>query len=196
MSFDRLGSLFTGELVRLAAKQADDNKLIAGWHDSAEYLRYLDDDPARPRSAEEVNQRDKDRHDHGNGFEFMLHTLADDKVIGFGGLWGQWNHRNFWLGIGIGEPDYRSRGYGTDAMRLLVGYGFRELDAYRIQLGVLSTNLRAIRCYEKVGFVREVVKRAEVYRDGQRIDMYYMGLLRSEWEAQRMAVLAREGRST
>ncbi|MHB8627421.1 MAG: GNAT family N-acetyltransferase [Aggregatilineales bacterium] len=184
MTIDSLGTLFTGELVRLAAKQADDNKLIAGWHDNAEYLRLLDDDPARPRSAEELTKRDKDRHDHGNGFEFMFRTLADDKVIGFGGLWGQWNHRNFWLGIGIGEPDYRGKGYGTDAMLLLVGYGFRELDAYRIQLGVLSTNPRAIRCYEKVGFVREVVKRADIYRDGQRIDTYYMGLLRPEWEAQ------------
>ena len=82
MTIDSLGTLFTGELVRLAAKQADDNKLIAGWHDNAEYLRLLDDDPARPRSAEELTKRDKDRHDHGNGFEFMFRTLADDKVIG------------------------------------------------------------------------------------------------------------------
>ena len=178
------GTLFTGDLVRLAAKQADDNKLIARWHDDAEYLRFLDDDAARPRSVEALNQQDKDRHDRGNSFEFMFRTLVEDKVIGFGGLWGQWNHRTFWLGIGIGEAGYRGKGYGTDAMRLLVGYAFRELDAYRIQLGVLSTNARAIRCYEKVGFVHEVVKRADIYRDGQRIDTYYMGLLRAEWEAQ------------
>jgi RimJ/RimL family protein N-acetyltransferase len=191
MSYDRLGTLFTGSLIRLTAKQADDNKLIAAWHNDAEYLRLLDDDPARPVSVEELNKRDKDRHHHGNGFEFMFRTLAEDKLIGFGGIWLQWNHRTAWLGIGIGEPEYRGRGYGTDAMRLLVGYGFRELDLHRIQLGVLANNPRAIRCYEKVGFVREMVRRAEIYRDGQRIDAIYMGLLRSEWEAQANIVMGR-----
>ena len=184
MTAHPFGPLFTGELVRLTAKQADDNGLIAAWQNDAEYLRLLDDEPARPRSAQDLTRQDKDRHDNGHRFEFMFRTVAEDKLIGFGGMWINWNRRTGWLGIGIGEPEYRGRGYGTDAMRLLVGYGFRELDLYRIQLGVLAINPRAIRCYEKVGFIREMVRRAEIYRDGQRIDAIYMGLLRSEWDAQ------------
>ena len=179
-----LGTLFTGNLVRLTAKRAEDNNVIAGWQNDAEFLRLLDDEPARPRSPQELNKQDKDHQDHTSQFEFMFRTVADDRLIGFGGLWINWNHRTGWLGIGIGEPAYRGRGYGTDAMRLLVGYGFRELDLHRIQLGVLVNNPRAIRCYEKVGFVREMVRRAEIYRDGRRIDALYMGLLRSEWKTR------------
>jgi RimJ/RimL family protein N-acetyltransferase len=182
--------LFTGELVRLAAKQADDNKHLARWENDAEYMRFSEFNAVHPHSADELTRADennKDDHENGRAFRFMFRTLADDKAIGFGDLWIDWNHRNAWLGIGIGEPEYRSKGYGTDAMRLLVGYGFRELDLYRIQLGVFSNNPRAVRCYEKVGFVHEVVKRAEIYKDGQRIDGYYMGLLRPEWELQQRA---------
>lgn len=182
----QIGSLFTGKLVRLAAAQADDAKLQARWHNESEFLRLLDDDPALPRSVAHITRQETERREHhGNDrFEFMIRTLADNTLIGFGGIGARWNHRDAWLGIGIGDPAYRSRGYGTDAMRLLVGYGFRELDLHRITLSVLATNPRAIRCYEKVGFVCEVVNRADVYRDGQRIDVYTMGLLRREWEAQ------------
>jgi len=67
---------------------------------------------------------------------------------------------------------------------VLIGYGFRELGLYRITLSVFSYNTRAIRSYEKVGFVREQVQRAALFRDGERYDMYIMGLLRPEWEAQ------------
>ncbi|MHB8627420.1 MAG: GNAT family N-acetyltransferase [Aggregatilineales bacterium] len=190
MTVDKLGMLFTGDLVRLAAKQADDNKLVVQWENDAEYMRFLEFNAARPHSADELNRFDEDNkedHESGRAFEFMFRTITDDKVIGLGELWIQWNHRNAWLSIGIGEPEYRGKGYGTDAMRLLIGFGFRELDLHRIQLGVFSNNPRAIRCYEKVGFVREVVKRAEIYRDGQRVDGYVMGLLRSEWEAQQFS---------
>src|SRR5579859_6350552 len=179
-----LGDLFTGQLVRLTAKIPDDNKLIAKWSNDAEYLRLLNDNPAMPQSItalEKEDEEDKKRAGSGKNYEFMFHTIAEDKAIGFGGLWVNWNHQNGWIGIGIGEPDYRGKGYGTDAMRLLVNYGFRELGLYRVQLGVLSNNPRAIRCYEKVGFVREVVQRAEIYRDGQRWDTYIMGILRREW---------------
>jgi RimJ/RimL family protein N-acetyltransferase len=181
-----LGTLFTGKLVRLSAMQTEDYKLLTRWHNEAEYLRLLDDDPAMPLSLAAVTQQEtgrRDRHE-GRRFEFTFRTIADNTMIGFGGLGVDWNHRNAWIGIGIGEPAYRSKGYGTDGMRLLVGYAFRELDLHRVTLGVLSNNPRAIRCYEKVGFVREVIQRGEIYRDGIHFDSYTMGLLRSEWEAQ------------
>ncbi len=181
-----LGNLLTGQLLRLAATQADDYKLLEKWQADSEYLRLMDDDPAVPRSLAALTQNETDRRDRheGHRFEFMFRTLDDNKTIGFGGLGVDWNHRNAWLGIGIGEPAYRSKGYGTDGMRLLVAFGFRELDLYRITLFVFAHNTRAIRCYQKVGFVHEVTQRARVYRDGQRLDVHTMGLLRPEWAAQ------------
>ena len=84
--------------------------------------------------------------------------------------------------VAIGKDN--GRGYGSDALRLGINYSFRELNLYKVQLGVFSYNTRAIRTYEKIGFVREAVQRAMLYRDGQRFDMIEMGILRPEWEAQ------------
>jgi RimJ/RimL family protein N-acetyltransferase len=177
-----LGTLYTGSLVRLAAVGLEFKEARARWSNDAELMRLWSDDPAVPRSAESY-EADDDRHDDGKRFEFAIRTIADDNLIGACGLWPEWNHQSAWLGIGIGESEYRGKGYGTDAMRVLVRYGFQELGLYRIQLNVLANNPRAIRSYEKVGFVREVVQRAADYRDSVRHDIYTMGLLRTDWEA-------------
>lgn len=68
------------------------------------------------------------------------------------------------FGIVIGEPDAWGKGYGTEATRLMLAYGFDVLGLYNIRLNVYSNNLRAIRAYERAGF-----KRAGVLRGVQRI---------------------------
>jgi RimJ/RimL family protein N-acetyltransferase len=179
------GDLFTGKLVRLTAPRPEDKDAMARWTQDAEYLRQLDADAARPRSADFfVEDKDKARERESRFFEFRVRTLADDKLIGFTELGIGWNTQAAWFGIGIGEAEYRGKGYGTDAVRLTVGYAFRELGLYRIGLTVFSYNPRAIRCYEKAGFVHEGVMRAALYRDGQRHDQLFMGLLRPEWDQQ------------
>jgi len=190
---DSLGTLFSGALIRLAALTKSDRPTIARWDDDAEFDRLMRAEPAMPTSVEALEREaERDRH-HDDDYGFAIHTLAEDKLIGYCRLtWVQTNHRHAWVAIGIGEADYRGKGYGTDAMRVLVGYAFRELDLHRLSLSVFSYNLPAIRCYEKVGFVREVVKRAALYRDGQRYDELIMGLLRSDWEAQRARQVQKE----
>jgi len=174
-----LDTLFTGQLIRLSAYGTAVKEAQARWSEDAEYQRLLASDVAAPRPPAFFDEEDEDEN-----YAFAIRTLDDDKLIGECNLWPMWNHQNAWLAIGIGEPDYRGKGYGTDAMRVLIGYGFRELGLYRITLSVFSYNTRAIRSYEKVGFVREQVQRAALFRDGERYDMYIMGLLRPEWEAQ------------
>jgi RimJ/RimL family protein N-acetyltransferase len=97
----------------------------------------------------------------------------------------QWTHGDTFVGIGIGEPDYRGKGYGTDAMRVILRFAFMELNLHRVSLDVFEYNPRAIRSYEKAGFVIEGRKRRVVNRDGRRWDDIYMGILREEWERQR-----------
>jgi RimJ/RimL family protein N-acetyltransferase len=58
------------------------------------------------------------------------------------------------LGITIGDRDYWSRGYGTDAVRTMVDYAFRELELHRVYLHTLAWNYRAQRCFEHAGFRR------------------------------------------
>lgn len=79
------------------------------------------------------------------------------------------------------EGDF-GKGYGTEAMRLMVDYGFRELNLHRISLGVYAFNPRAIRVYEKIGFVKEGVLRDSLYWDGDYIDEITMSILEDEWQ--------------
>ncbi len=66
-------------------------------------------------------------------------------------------------------------------MRLLLKHGFDTLNLNRIYLRVFSNNVRAIRCYEKAGFVQEGRFRQAHYQDGEYWDVLVMSVLRSEW---------------
>jgi RimJ/RimL family protein N-acetyltransferase len=186
MEIPAFGNLFTGQLVRLAAYSTKDMELAAArsrWTHDAEFMRFQEVNPATPRSVAYF-ERQKDR-DGTDSFWFMIRTLADDTLIGYCLLWTHWADQVAWLGIGIGEPDYRSRGYGSDTLRLLLNYAFNELGVWKVQLSAVGDNARAIRAYEKVGFRLEVRHRSMTYRDGRRIDDVTMGVLRREWEAAR-----------
>ncbi|MFF7636214.1 GNAT family N-acetyltransferase [Kitasatospora sp. NPDC008050] len=79
----------------------------------------------------------------------------------------------------------RDRGFGTEALRLIVGHGFERLGLHRISLGVFSFNPRARRCYEKAGFVLEGVRR-QAHRFGDEwADDLVMAILAPEWEQHR-----------
>lgn len=80
------------------------------------------------------------------------------------------------------RAEHWSRGLGTDALRVMVRYGFEELGLNRIGLGVWAYNDRAIAAYRKVGFVEEGRRRQMAFHAGQFHDEVLMGLLRSEWE--------------
>ena len=67
-------------------------------------------------------------------------------------------------------------------MRLILKHGFETLNLNRIFLRVYANNPRAIRSYEKVGFVHEGTMRQSAYKDGQYIDVVFMSILRSEWQ--------------
>lgn len=92
-------------------------------------------------------------------------------------------HRHAVLGILIGEPSARGRGFGTEAMVLALRYAFRSLDLHRVALGVTADNLPAIRCYEKVGLHHEGRLREAVLRDHGYVDSLWMGILADEFFA-------------
>ncbi len=108
---------------------------------------------------------------------------ADGVHIGNIGLHRiNWKDRNAELGIAIGEKAYWDRGYGTDAIRTLLGLAFREMNLHRIYLLVDVDNARGIRCYEKAGFRCEGTLREAVFRDGAYQAQYIMSILRSEYD--------------
>lgn len=70
----------------------------------------------------------------------------------------------------IGAP-YRGRGYGTEALGLLCDFAFSEMNLHKLKVSVFAFNAAAIRCYEKNGFTREGLLRAEIFRAGAYQDV-------------------------
>ncbi len=178
--------LLQGQLVRLVAPDIENTAgLFARWMQDSEYGQMLDSEPPRLFSPEQV-QKWLEKHLKDNQhdtFLFLIHSLTDDRPIGFVELDGvQWTHRNTFLGIAIGERELWNQGYGTDAMRVILRYGFTELNLHRVSLNVFEYNARALRVYEKLGFVEEGRLREFVQREGRRWDFIFMGILRDEWE--------------
>lgn len=115
-------------------------------------------------------------------FQFAIVRLEDDELIGNCGF----NELDLVngkgsVGIFIGEEENRSKGYGTEALKLLISYGFEYLNLNNIMLSAYSFNERAIACYKKVGF-KVIGKRREAYlRNNQRYDDIFMDILRDEY---------------
>jgi RimJ/RimL family protein N-acetyltransferase len=90
-------------------------------------------------------------------------------------------NRNAHIRITLFTVDDLNKGYGGEAMRLMVDYGFRALNLHRIGLDVFSFNERAVHVYEKIGFKREGVERDSLFYDGEFHDTILMGILEDEW---------------
>jgi RimJ/RimL family protein N-acetyltransferase len=85
--------------------------------------------------------------------------------------------------VGLFVAALRGQGLGRETTRLVLDWAFGPLGAHRVELEVLVTNRRAIRCYEACGFRHEGVRRdAELYPDGWK-DFHHMGILRAEYLA-------------
>lgn len=177
--------LFSGKLVRLMAVNSQQlAEALSRWGRDSEYWRLLAADPARLhtiKSTKEWLEKEQDKELPKN-FIFEIHTLADDRLIGETGFDGiRWQHGDTFIGIGLGERDFWSNGYGTDAMRIMLRYAFTELNLHRVSLDVFEYNPRAIRSYEKAGFKHEGRQRQFMMREGRRWDLLFMGITQAEW---------------
>src|ERR1700694_2625268 len=103
MSHLTLGSLFTGKLVKLTAQQPDDKEALARWTLDAEYLRQLNFVPALPRPPEQFEEKKEDLKNE-NRYIFMFRTVADNILIGWGGIRPFWSNQSASVWLGIGEP--------------------------------------------------------------------------------------------
>jgi RimJ/RimL family protein N-acetyltransferase len=107
---------------------------------------------------------------------FAIETLAGE-LIGVCNLEQVSDRaRTAWLGIWIAKGNW-DRGYGADALRLLCGFAFREMNLQRVSLAVYESNPRARRAYEKVGFKEEGRLRRAHFVGGRHVDTLVMGLL-------------------
>ena len=114
---------------------------------------------------------------------FSIIELNHNKLIGTISLENfSWIERSAVLGIFIGDKDFRNNGYGTEAIKLLLEYGFKYLNLHSIRLDLLSINERAHKCYLKSGFKDTGCSREAIYVNGKYYDKLHMDILENEFE--------------
>ena len=176
--------ILRGNLVRLAVEKPETlAENWSRWWRNSEYGRLLDLTPPHlwsPKSVKGWIEKELEK-ESPELIVFGIRTLADDKMIGFVDINKPNHHHDAWVGIGLGEPDYWGKGYGTDAMKVFLRYAFCEMNLHRVSLSVFDYNPRAVRSYEKAGFKLEGRGREMILRDGQHFDVIYMGILQHEW---------------
>ena len=158
-------SILAGERVRLRGVRDDDLPTLAKWEMDPGRMATLSNWVAPPSEAAAKERIAKWSANDKDDIGFAIETLDDPPVlVGNIGLWGaRPKDRCATLGIALGR-EYIGRGYGTDAMRVIVGYGFREMGLHRIQLSVAPFNPAGIRAYAKAGFVEGAAPRVGAAR--------------------------------
>lgn len=157
--------------------------------DSDKYVKWLNDRKvtdgthSTSRLINEVTERDWIQKNMEKGeYTFGIILQETDELIGNCGIM----HVNAidgkaTLGIFIGEEEDRGKGYGAEALNLLLDYGFNQLRCHNIDLGVFSFNERAINCYKKLGFKEYGRRHESYYLDGKWYDEILMEILEDDY---------------
>lgn len=177
--------ILRGEQVRLSAADPQEmGKLFSKWSSDSELMRLFGNGPTRAYSTKattEFYEKELDPNSEKH-FCFSIRSLTDDRLLGETDLEVSWMMRNAFVGIGIYDRADWGKGYGTEAMKLILRYAFAELNLNRVTLTVFEYNPRAIRSYEKAGFRHEGRRRGALLKDGKRWDILYMGILFEDWK--------------
>lgn len=174
--------MIEGELVVLRPHETRDLDRYYAWFNDPEVTLYLNMRYPISRLAEEAWLADRTSSSLAYGDVALAIDTKDGRHIGSVAFHRTSpEDRTARLGITIGDKTHWSKGYGTDAIRTLVRFGFEEMNLNRIDLTVDERNARAIACYRKCGFVEEARLRQDRYAQGAYHDTLVMALLRAEW---------------
>jgi RimJ/RimL family protein N-acetyltransferase len=186
--FDIQTQLFESPEISLGPIDHEkDPEIESKWTHDSEFMRMMETTPARPLSAAMIKKQyeklEKQIEEDKNLYHFTIRAKADDRLIGKAAVyWIEWTNGNGLIRIGIGAAEDRRKGYGTQALKLLLRFAFAELNLFRVSAAVPEYNEAAIALLHKFGFTQEVCRRSALERDGRRWDLYVFGLLRDEWQ--------------
>ena len=177
--------MLIGQKVVLRPVKRSDIPNFLKWFNDMEVTQYLAMYLPMTEMAEEKWLENLSNETTGTGVHFVIEAIESggNKNIGSMGLHGI-NPKDHLatFGIAIGEKDYWSKGYGTEAAQLIIKYGFEQLNLHRISSSAFSFNERSLRLHRKVGFREEGRQREALFKNGQYHDLVIFGLLREEWK--------------
>ncbi|MEO3814450.1 GNAT family protein [Sphaerisporangium sp. B11E5] len=175
-----------GDLVRLRLPRVEDQPAIDEWSLPRARSRW-NAGVKRPRTVAE--RLESGPLVSADGGILLIVRRADERPVGdivwkpvYYGQKSDTRSRAWRIGREM-VPAARGQGYGTEAMRLLVGWLFANTDANRVDGYTDCGNTASRRSVEKVGWRFEGVLRGAVYRDGEHRDMAMYGLTRADWAA-------------
>ncbi len=178
--------IIAGERVALGPLRRDLIPLYHAWICNLETTQYLSEAGSAPTLDEEIDWYDREIRTQ-NQQTFTIYALPDHQPIGTINL-HQVNqkHRKANLGIMIGEPDMRGSGHGTEAIELIVDYGFNALNLNSIWLATHEFNTAGRRAYAKAGFTEVGRRRKCRFHAGRYWDEIHMDILASEFTRSRL----------
>lgn len=157
----------------------------------ADFLTAGENDPevrealflALPVSREQQENKIQNFISSKDSIVFIIRERETNKPVGQTALFRiDYISRSAIFYLAILDKGCWSKGFGTEATQLMVDYAFETLNLNRIQLHVCAENTPAIKIYQKVGFVKEGVLRQAMYRNGDYVDFWVMGILKLDWE--------------
>lgn len=173
--------MYYGDKVCLRAYKEEDIKIATALVNDKELKKFLVTNIPFPTSLWEEESWVKSQNENKNGeYNFAIEDVKTGKYIGGCGIQNvNWLARIATVGIMIGDKDFWGKGYGTDAMKVLIKFIFDDMNIRKIKLNTFSFNSRAIKCYEKCGFKVEGVLKDEIFKDGKYYDEIAMAIFKN-----------------
>lgn len=172
-----------GKLINLRSFHIEDKINYRSWLDNATVTKYMEMG-YRPSNEYNIEEVYKEANFSENNIVMIIED-KNNKPIGVVGLYCiNWIIKKSEFRILIGETDYYGKGYGTEATKLILNYGFNRLNLETIYLGVNEENISAYKTYLKAGFVKEGVRRNFVYNNGKYYNSVMMSILKDEYNSK------------
>ena len=168
-----------GERIYLSPRNSEDVEQFTEWLNDFEITDYL----GRSGMLTSLeSEREYLENNNSMSATFVIVTLEEDKMIGTVSLERINNiDRTATLGIFIGNKEYWNNSYGTEAVRLILDYGFNYMNLQNIKLNLMSFNERALKCYKKCGFKEYGRRRKCKFVNGKYYDSICMDILAEEF---------------
>jgi len=174
--------MIIGENILIRVVEEEDLPEIHKWSNDFELMEFFDF-IINFTSFDQLTKKYNEMESNSDNTNFIIIEKETKKPVGQ----CQFTEMDFinkksLCSLYIGDRDSMDKGYGTEAMKLMMKIGFEDLNLNRLGLWVFDFNKKAIKSYKKCGMKVEGIMREGVYRDGKYHDIYFMGILKSEYE--------------
>ena len=169
-----------GEKVILREQREEDAPYFTYWFNQPQVMFQCGFE--KPASEEEIRKTITVSHKREDSVWYTI-TDLDGNIIGETGLlrmFPAWHQTD--LTIIIPDPEMQHKGYGTEAIRIILDMAFKKYEMHRVSIGVVGLNTDALAFYRKIGFKQEGSLGEAYYWNNEYSDFVMMRILSQEWK--------------